>query len=80
MSRICQITGKRPRVGHTVSHANNKTKRRFDINLHEKRFWLEEQKRFIKLRVSTRGMRTIDKLGLEQVLANLNKYNKDIQN
>lgn len=79
MSQICQITGKRPRIGHTVSHANNKTKRRFNINLHQKRFWLEEQKRFIKLRVSTRGMRIIDKVGLESVLSNLCKYNQDIE-
>ncbi|MCL5261649.1 MAG: 50S ribosomal protein L28 [Gammaproteobacteria bacterium] len=75
MTQVCQITGKRPGIGNTVSHANNKTKRRFNINLHEKRFWLEEQKRFIKLRVSARGMRIIDKIGLEKVLANLADYN-----
>jgi len=75
MTQICQITGKRPSIGNTVSHANNKTKRRFNINLHEKRFWLEEEKRFIKLRVSTRGMRLIDKVGLEKILANLSDYN-----
>ena len=79
MSQICQITGKRPSIGHTVSHANNKAKRRFNINLHTKRFWLEEQKRFIKIRVTTRGMRIIDKIGLESVLSNLAKYNQDIQ-
>jgi large subunit ribosomal protein L28 len=74
MSQICQVTKKRPSIGHKVSHANNKTKRRFNINLKEKRFWLEEQKRFIKLRVSTRGMRLIDKIGLEKVLINIGKY------
>jgi large subunit ribosomal protein L28 len=79
MSQICQITGKRPRIGNTVSHANNKTKRRFNINLRTKRFWLEAQKRFIRLRVSSQGMRIIDKLGLEQVLANIAKHNTNIE-
>lgn len=78
MAQICQITGKRPRIGNTVSHANNKTKRRFNINLHEKRFWLEKEKRFIKLRVSTKGMRIIDKIGLESALAKMVRYNEDI--
>jgi large subunit ribosomal protein L28 len=78
MAQVCMITGKRPSVGHTVSHANKKAKRRFNINLHTKRFWLENEKRFIKLRVTTRGMRTIDKFGLENVLANISKYNKEI--
>ena len=71
MSRICIVTGKRPQVGHKVSHSNIKTKRRFDVNLHTKRFWLESEKKFITLRVSTRGIKIIDKLGIEQVLANL---------
>lgn len=78
MSKICDITGKRPRVGNKVSHANNKTKRRFDINLRTKRFWLEEQKRYIRLRVTTKGMRIIDKVGLENILANLGKYRSDV--
>jgi large subunit ribosomal protein L28 len=78
MGQICQITGKRPAIGNKVSHANNKTKRRFNINLHTKRFWLESQKRFIKLRVSSKGMRIIDKVGIENALANIAKYNKDI--
>lgn len=78
MSQICQVTGKRPRIGNTVSHANKKAKRRFNINLHSKRFWLEEQKRFIKLRVSTKGLRIIDKTGIENVLANISQYRDDI--
>jgi large subunit ribosomal protein L28 len=71
MSRVCQVTGKGPITGNTVSHANNKTRRRFLPNLHTHRFWLEGEKRFVTLRVSTKGMRTIDKLGIEQVVANL---------
>jgi len=71
MSRVCQVTGKRPLVGHNVSHSNRHTKRRFEVNLMNKRFWLEDEKRFITLRVSARGMRRIDKLGLPAVLAEL---------
>jgi large subunit ribosomal protein L28 len=71
MSRVCQVTGKRPAYGNTVSHANNKVRRRFLPNLHTHRFWLEGEKRFVTLRVSTRGLRTIDKLGIEKVLQNL---------
>jgi large subunit ribosomal protein L28 len=71
MSRVCQVTGKRPSVGNNVSHANNKTKRRFLPNLHTHRFWLESERRFVRLRVSTTGLRTIDKLGIEKVLANM---------
>jgi large subunit ribosomal protein L28 len=71
MSRVCQVTGKRPSVGNNVSHANNKTKRRFLPNLHTHRFWLESERRFVRLRVSTTGLRTIDKLGLEKVVADL---------
>jgi large subunit ribosomal protein L28 len=71
MSRVCQVTGKRPVVGNTVSHANNRTRRRFLPNLHTQRFWLETERRFVTLRVSTRGLRTIEKLGLDVVLANL---------
>lgn len=79
MAQVCQITGKKPRVGNKVSHSNIKSKRRFNINLHSKRFWLEDQKRFIKLKVSTQGIRIIDKLGIENVLGNINKYQNDIQ-
>lgn len=71
MSRVCQVTGKRPTFGNNVSHANNKTRRRFLPNLHTHRFWLEGEKRFVSLRVSTRGLPTIDKLGIEKVLENL---------
>lgn len=71
MSKVCQITGKGPMAGNNVSHANNKTRRRFIPNLQVHRFWLESQKRFIKLRVSTKGMRIIDKRGLEVVLKDL---------
>lgn len=71
MSRICQVTGKKPSYGNTVSHANNKTRRRWLPNLHTHRFWLESEKRFVSLRVSTKGLRTIDKLGLEKVVADL---------
>jgi large subunit ribosomal protein L28 len=71
MSRVCQVTGKRPSYGNNVSHANNKTRRRWLPNLHTHRFWLESEKRFVRLRVSTSGLRTIDKLGLEKVVADL---------
>lgn len=71
MSRECQVTGKKPLVGSNVSHSNRHTKRRFEINLRIKRFWIEDEKRWITLRVSARGMRRIDKLGLSTVLAEL---------
>lgn len=71
MSRVCQVTGKRPTTGNNVSHANNKTKRRFLPNLQTHRFWVEGENRFVTLRLSTRGMRTIDKRGIEVVLAEL---------
>ncbi|HJS21316.1 MAG TPA: 50S ribosomal protein L28 [Steroidobacteraceae bacterium] len=71
MSRVCQVTGKRPVVGNTVSHANNRKRRRFLPNLHTQRFWLETEKRFVTLRVSTRGLRTIEKRGLDVVVADL---------
>lgn len=76
MSRVCQITGKSPLVGHNVSHANNKTKRRFNPNLQEHRFWLESEKRYIKLRVSAKGMRIIDKYGIEKVLQDIKERGK----
>ena len=71
MSRVCQVTGKAPMVGNNVSHANNKTKRRYLPNLQYKRFWLENEKRFIRIRVTTRGMRIIDKYGIEAVLKDM---------
>jgi len=71
MSKICQITGKGPMTGNTVSHANNRRRRRFLPNLHSQRFWLESEKRWVTLRVSGHGMRTIDKKGVEAVVAEL---------
>jgi large subunit ribosomal protein L28 len=71
MSRVCQITGKGPLVGHTVSHANNKKKRRFLPNLQTHRFWVEGEKRFVTLRVSAQGLRIIDKKGIEAVLVDV---------
>jgi len=73
MSRVCQVTGKKPMTGNNVSHANNRTRRRFLPNLHHHKFWLETEKRFIKLRVSTKGMRIIDKKGIEAVVNELRK-------
>jgi large subunit ribosomal protein L28 len=71
MAQVCQVTGKRPQKGNHVSHANNKTRRRFFPNLQYRRFWLESEKRWIKLRLSQKGLRTIDKKGLEVVLAEM---------
>jgi large subunit ribosomal protein L28 len=71
MSKVCQITGKAPMTGNTVSHANNRRRRRFLPNLHTQRFWLESEKRWVSLRVSGAGMRTIDKKGVEAVVAEL---------
>jgi large subunit ribosomal protein L28 len=71
MARVCQVTGKRPQKGNNVSHANNKTRRRFLPNLQNKRFWLASEKRFVCLRVSHKGLRIIDKHGIEKVLADL---------
>ncbi len=68
MSRVCQVTGKRPITGNNVSHANNKSKRRFLPNIQSHRYWLEEENRFVSLKLTPRGMRTIDKLGLKAVL------------
>ena len=71
MSRVCEVTGKRPAVGNRVSHANNKKRRRFLPNLHTQRFWLEGEKRWVSLRISTRGLRTIEKNGIDVVVARL---------
>jgi large subunit ribosomal protein L28 len=78
MSKVCDVTGKRPLVGHNVSHSNRHTKRRFEINLITKRFWLEDEKRWITLDVSARGMRTIDKRGLAAVVKDLRAAGKKI--
>jgi len=71
MSKICQITNKRPTTGNKVSHANNKTKRRFLPNMQTHRYWVASENRFIKLKLSTKAMRVIDKLGIEAVLSDL---------
>lgn len=71
MSKVCQVTGKRPVSGNNVSHAHNKTRRRFLPNVHDHKFWLESEKRFIKLRVSAKGMRIIDKHGIESVVEDI---------
>ena len=71
MARVCQVTGKAPMVGHQVSHANNKTKRRFMPNLQYRRFWFESENRWVRLRLTTAGLRTVDKIGIDAVLADL---------
>jgi large subunit ribosomal protein L28 len=71
MARVCQVTGKRPITGNNVSHAKNRTRRRFLPNLHQHRFWVESEKRFVSLRVSTKGLLIIDKKGIEQVLTDI---------
>jgi len=71
MARVCQVTGKRPITGNNVSHANNKTRRRFLPNLHSHRFWVESEQRFVRLRLSSKGMRVIDKRGIDAVLAEM---------
>ena len=71
MSRVCQVTGKRPLSGNNVSHAKNRTRRRFLPNLHTHRFWVDSEKRYVKLRVSSKGMRIIDKKGIDQVLSDI---------
>jgi len=71
MARVCQVTGKAPMVGNKVSHANNRTKRRFLPNLQYRRFWVESENRFLRLRVSNAGLRLIDKIGIDTVLADL---------
>ena len=78
MSKVCQVTGKRPVVGNNVSHANNKTKRRFEPNLHHHRFWLVSAKRFVHLRLKTKGMRIIDKMGIKKVVADLRAQGQKI--
>ncbi len=71
MAKVCQVTGKRPMTGNNVSHANNKTRRRFLPNLRYHRFWVDSESRWVRLRISTKGMRIIDKLGIDQVLGSL---------
>ena len=71
MARVCQVTGKKPMSGHNVSHANNKTKRRFLPNLQNRRFFIESENRWVSLRLTNAGLRTIDKVGIEAVLADM---------
>ena len=71
MSKVCQVTGKKPLKGNSVSHAKNRTKRKFEPNLHKHKFWIESEKRYVSLNVSAKGMRIIDKKGLEQVLSEI---------
>jgi len=71
MSRVCQITGKRPVAGNNVSHAKNRTKRRFLPNLHSHRIWVATENRFVKLRISSKGLRIIDKKGIDVVLSDI---------
>ncbi len=71
MARVCQVTGKKPMVGNNVSHANNKTKRRFLPNLQERRLWVESENRYVRLRLTNAGLRTIDKRGIDAVLAEM---------
>ena len=71
MARVCQVTGKAPMVGHRVSHANNKTKRRFMPNLQYRRFWVESENRWVRLRLTAAGLRTVDKLGIDAVVADM---------
>ena len=78
MSKVCQITGKRPMTGNNVSHAKNRTKRRFLPNLHKHRFWLESEKKFVSLQVSTKGMRIIDKKGIRKVINELKAQGKSV--
>jgi large subunit ribosomal protein L28 len=78
MSRVCEVTGKKPAVGNTVSHANNRKRRRFLPNLHTQRFWVETEKRWVTLRLSTNGMRTIEKRGIDTVLSELRAQGRKI--
>lgn len=71
MARVCQVTGKKPMSGNNVSHAKNRTRRRFLPNLHNHRFWVESEQRFVKLRVSASGMRLVDKKGIDSILVEM---------
>ena len=78
MSRVCEVTGKGPISGNRVSHANNKRRRRFLPNLHSQRFWLESEKRWVSLRVSTHGLRTSEKKGIDVIVAQLREQGQKI--
>jgi len=78
MSRVCDVTGKKPMYGNNVSHAHNKTRRRFNINLQKKRIWLSDEKKWVTLNVSTQGLRLIDKIGINKVLKKMRANGKKI--
>ena len=78
MSKVCQVTGKRPQSGNNVSHAKNRTRRRFLPNLQKKRFWLSAESRWVRLRISMKGMRIIDKHGVDKVVADLREQGQKI--
>ena len=78
MARVCQVTGKRPMVGNNVSHANNKTKRRFLPNLQRRRLWVETENRWVSLRLTNAGLRTIDKNGIDEVLFEMRARGENI--
>ena len=78
MSRVCDVTGKKPMYGNNVSHAHNKTRRRFNINLQKKRIWLPDEKKWVTLNVSTQGLRLIDKIGISKVLKRMRANGKKI--
>ena len=78
MSRVCDVTGRKPMFGNNVSHANNKSRRRFDINLHKKRFWLADENRWVTLNVSTQGLLLIDKIGIRKVLNRMKAEGKKV--
>lgn len=78
MAKVCVVTGKRPMSGNNVSHANNKTRRRFEPNLHDKRFWVSSEKRWVRLRVSAKAIKIINKRGIDSVLAEMRKDGKKV--
>ena len=78
MARVCQVTGKAPMTGNNISHANNKTKRRFLPNLQRRRFWVESENRWVRMRVSQHGLRTIDKKGIDAVIAEMRARGEQI--
>ncbi|MBY0475466.1 MAG: 50S ribosomal protein L28 [Nitrosomonas sp.] len=78
MARVCEVTGKKPMSGHNVSHANNKTKRRFLPNLQNRKFWVESENRWIKLRLTNAALRTIDKNGIDAVLVKMRLEGKNV--
>ncbi len=78
MAKVCVVTGKRPMFGNNVSHANNKTRRRFEPNLQKKRFWIPSEKRWIRMRVSAKAIKIIDKKGIESVLADMRRRGQQV--